>query len=57
MQYQLVKKLNTEEINETIIKRIDDNGQVSYIPADMANRDWAAYQAWLAEENEPEAAE
>lgn len=56
MQYQLVKQIDSEEINQNLIKRID-NSEVSWIPADMANRDWVAYQTWLALENEPDPAE
>jgi hypothetical protein len=40
--------------NPNIIIRVSDNAQ---IPNDPENRDWLAYQAWLAEDNEPLPAE
>lgn len=49
MTYQLTGDPNT-------IKRTTDDGMVSFIPNDMGNGDWRAYQAWLADGNEPEEA-
>lgn len=45
--------------NSDCIKRIDDDGVVSFIPNDPANSDWRVYQEWLAAdpENQPEPAE
>jgi len=51
MQYKL---LATSEA----VLRTDDNGVVSYIPPDELNKDWQAYQSWLAiEGNTPLPAE
>ena len=43
-----------QTINENMVKRLDDN---AFIPFDPANSDYAAYLEWLAEGNEPEAAD
>lgn len=37
---------------ENGVVRISD---MAWIPADLANRDWQAYLAWVALGNEPEA--
>ena len=37
----------TETETSTIISRTDDNGQIWYIPADLANSDYQRYLAWL----------
>lgn len=50
MRYQL--RNGTEHIFQ-----IDDQGNIAAVPNDMANKDWQAYQAWLAQGNEPEPAE
>lgn len=39
------------------IKRINDDGSMSYIPNDPANRDRIAYQKWVEEGHEPEPAD
>ena len=41
---------STETIDETTIKRLPDN---AFIPNDLDNTDWKAYQAWLVEGNTP----
>ena len=43
-----------QTINENMVKRLADN---AFIPFDPANTDYAAYLEWLAEGNEPEAAD
>ena len=48
--YQEVYKYGTTEIDATQIKRLPDN---AYIPNDLENTDWQAYQAWLAEGGVP----
>ena len=49
--YKLIKNiLNGKELS--LIRTIDN----ASIPADEANTDYAAYLAWLAEGNTPEAA-
>ena len=35
------------------VKRVADN---AYIPNDPGNRDWAEYQRWLADGNQPDPA-
>jgi len=40
----------TQQISTTVIKRLPDN---VYIPNDLENTDWQAYQEWLAEGNTP----
>lgn len=40
MQYQLTDSDN--------VKRINEDGTTSWIPNDPGNRDWIAYQDWLA---------
>jgi hypothetical protein len=47
MKYQQAKN------STNIIIRIDDQGIVSAIPNDPSNADWQAYQAWLAQGNQP----
>lgn len=51
--YQLI---NDEQSNPRtdVIRRIAD---CAFIPNNSMNRDWVAYQAWLALGNTPEAAE
>lgn len=39
--------------NPDIVIRVADN---AFIPNDMMNKDWVAYQEWLALGNTPEAA-
>jgi hypothetical protein len=51
------KLYNMQGVQTTGVSRHDDDGSISYIPNDEGNRDWKAYQDWLAEGNTPEAAE
>lgn len=39
------------------ISRIDLDGSISFVPDEPENRDWQAYQEWLAAGNTPEPAE
>ena len=48
--YQQVKNLFNDEIDQSVIKRLPDN---AFIPNDPDNTDWQAYQAWLAAGNTP----
>ncbi len=50
--YKLANNLMGGEPN--CVKRLSDNAN---IPFDPANTDYIAYLAWLAEGNQPEAAE
>lgn len=52
MQYQQVKDANNAVRTDAILQTTDD-GTVSYVPNDPANRNWAAYQVWLADGNTP----
>jgi hypothetical protein len=47
--YQQYREPITNEIASGI-KRLPDN---AFIPNDLENTDWQAYQAWLAEGNTP----
>lgn len=56
MQYKLCPIIrNNTEVKA--INRYNDDGSISSIPVNPDNRDYQAYLAWLAEGNEPEAAE
>jgi hypothetical protein len=48
--YQQVLDPFTEEVTNSLIKRLPDN---AYIPNDLDNTDWQAYQEWLAAGNTP----
>ena len=52
IMYKKVKDFFGNEAN--VIQRIEDG---AFIPFDPDNTDYQAYLAWLAEGNEPEAAE
>ena len=58
MTYKFAKNELNENREDCIIK-IDDAGVVSAVPNDESNKDWQAFQAWLAEdpENQPDPAD
>lgn len=56
MNYKLAKDENGQDRTDCVI-RIDDAGIISWIPADLRNTSWSTYQAWLADGNEPQAAD
>ena len=44
--YEIVTAKNIDSL-----KRIDENGDASWIPMDLANRDYQQYLKWLEENN------
>jgi len=50
----MYKLINNRFGNPDCVERLSDN---AFIPLDPANTDYIAYLAWLAEGNQPEAAE
>lgn len=52
MQYQSMKDPVTGTPRTDCIIKID-GAAISFVPADPANSDWAAYQEWLAAGNAP----
>lgn len=54
MNYQEVKIDN--QVSSEVIKRID-GALISFVPNDPQNKDWQAYQEWLAQGNQPLAAD
>jgi hypothetical protein len=48
--YQQIFDSITQEINPDMIKRLPDN---AFIPNDLENTDWQAYQEWLLAGNTP----
>lgn len=58
MVYQYVKDmLAGGSDSSAMIKKIEDDGSIKFIPSDDRNCDWQDYQVWLAEGNTPEASE
>ena len=55
MQYQQVKDSQGNVLSNQI-QLTKDDGTIWLIPEDPLNRDWQAYQAWLAQGNTPLAA-
>lgn len=51
MKYQLVN--SGDGVWKDSVRRFDDSGAVSFVPADPANTDYQEYLKWLAEGNEP----
>jgi hypothetical protein len=52
--YQLIRDPITGDANESVVLRAADG---VYIPLAKGNTDYAAYEAWLAQGNTPEAPE
>jgi len=50
--YKLLKDIDGNDRTDLIL-RISDNAN---IPSDPKNRDWVAYQEWLAQGNTPDPA-
>jgi len=53
MRYQLI---NDSE-SSFVVKHIDSNGVISFIPKDEASSHYQEYLEWVAEGNEPEPAD
>ena len=51
--YKLLNDIVTGEIAKVVIRTTDN----AFIPCDPANTDYQQYLEWLAEGNEPEAAD
>jgi hypothetical protein len=50
MTYTQVWDAMQNKVSDSIIQRDDDG---AFVPNDPDNIDWQAYQAWLAEGNQP----
>jgi hypothetical protein len=49
--YRLISAASVTDPDATMIQRVADG---AFIPADPANRDYAAYLAWVEEGNKPD---
>lgn len=52
-QYQEIWSTMTNALDESMIKLIEDDGTVRFVPRDEGNMDWRAYLQWLDDGKHP----